>query len=73
MGLTLVTDGQSKACVAIARSLGKKGVSVAVGSDRIVNPTFFSRYVDKRIIYPSPEKMPHLFVSRLYDLSLIHI
>ncbi|RKX42235.1 MAG: hypothetical protein DRP27_09660 [Thermotogae bacterium] len=64
----LVTDGRSKASVAIVRSLGKKKIDVTVGNDKVINPAFFSIYAKKRIIYPSPEEYPNLFLSRMYDL-----
>ena len=68
MQRVLVTDGRSKASVPIVRSLGRKGIEVTAANDKKVNPAFFSKYVKNRVIYPTPEKKPDLFVSEIYEL-----
>jgi len=68
MSRILITDGRSKASLAIVRSLGKRGIEVTASDDRKINLTFFSRYVKRRVIYPSPEEYPNFFVSQMYDL-----
>jgi len=68
MSRVFVTDGRSKASVAIVRSLGKKNIEVTASNDRKINPTFLSKYVKNRVIYPSPEKTPDLFISEMYKL-----
>ncbi len=68
MKKVFVTDGRSLAALAIARSLGEKGIEVHCGEEFRYNITFFSRYVKKRIIYPSPQREPDKFVEAMLDL-----
>jgi len=60
-----VTDGRSLAALAIARSLGEKGFEVHCGEEFRYNLTFFSKYVKKRIVYPSPEKQSDQFINEI--------
>ena len=49
--------------------LGGQGlIEVIAANDRKINPTFLSKYVKNRVIYPSPEKTPNLFISEMYKL-----
>ncbi|MGA1840647.1 MAG: ATP-grasp domain-containing protein [bacterium] len=64
----LITDGYWRKTLAIIRALGKEGISLSVGERTSLSPTFFSRYVSRRIIYPSPKKRPEEFLSSLLDL-----
>lgn len=64
----LITDGRSLATLAIARSLGKKGLEIHCGEEFRNNITFFSRYITKRIIYPSPQSFPEEFVDKMLNL-----
>lgn len=64
----LITDGRSLAALAIARSLGEKGLEIHCGEEFRNNITFFSRYVTKRIVYPSPQGRPDEFVDKVLDL-----
>jgi predicted ATP-grasp superfamily ATP-dependent carboligase len=68
MKKVFVTDGRSLAALAIVRSLGQKGIEIHCGEEFKHNITFFSRYVTKRIIYPSPQKEPLKFISAMLDL-----
>jgi predicted ATP-grasp superfamily ATP-dependent carboligase len=61
----LITDGRSLAALAIARSLGEKGFEVHCGEEFYYNITFFSKYVKRKIIYPSPERYPDRFVDEM--------
>ncbi|NWG02509.1 MAG: ATP-grasp domain-containing protein [Syntrophaceae bacterium] len=61
----LVTDGHFRKTLAVVRSLGRKGVSVAVGERTYLNTSFFSKYCDRRLIYPSPRQFPDQFVEFL--------
>lgn len=67
MSRVLITDGISKASLACVRSLGAKNISVTSGSDKWLNCTFFSKYVDSRLKYPSPEKSSDLFINTIYE------
>lgn len=64
----LVTDGSKRECIAIVRSLGKKGIDVISGEDRRICCSFFSKYVKNRVIYPNPEKNPFSFMQSIYEL-----
>ena len=68
MSSVFVPDGRSIASVAIVRSLGKKGIDITSGNERRLSATAFSKYVNHRTIYPSPEKSPELFTSEMYKL-----
>jgi predicted ATP-grasp superfamily ATP-dependent carboligase len=63
-----VTDGRSLAALAIARSLGSKGIEVHCGDDFATNVTSFSRYVKHNYVYPQPEAEPERFVDFLLKL-----
>lgn len=68
MSKVFVLDGRSMASVAIVRSLGKTGKEITLGNESRISATAFSKYVKHRIIYPSPEKSPDLFTSKMYNL-----
>lgn len=61
----LVTDGRSLATLAIARSLGSKGIEVHVGEEFRYNITSFSKHVETNHVYPSPEDQPEEFIEWL--------
>lgn len=67
-GKILVTDGRSLAALAIVRSFGEKGFEVHCGDDFKNNLSSFSKYVKKRIVYPSPENKESEFMSFIVDL-----
>lgn len=58
-----VTDGISPAAQPIVESLYKRKIEVHCGESFCLNSSFFSRYVHKRVVYPSPEKDPHGFIK----------
>jgi len=64
----LVTDGRSLAALAIIRSFGEKGFEVHCGDDFKNNLSSYSRYVKKRVIYPSPDSDPAGFIKYLINL-----
>lgn len=49
-----VCDGDSKAALAITRSLGQKGVHVIVGTHMITGRALFSKYCNEIVHYPDP-------------------
>lgn len=63
MDTIFITDGRSRASLAIIRSLGMKGFNIISGESYSINPSFFSRYVKERCIYPDPRKNPDLFLE----------
>jgi len=66
-GRVFVTDGVIRRALAIARALGRSGVTVTCGEETALNPTFFSRYCHHRFKYPSPRRNPGEFVPVLLD------
>ncbi|MDG6250467.1 ATP-grasp domain-containing protein [Methanocalculus sp.] len=67
MGSVFVTDGRSRAALAIVRSLGKKGIKVIAGESMAVCSTFFSKYVQERVVYPDPDRYPEQFADFMHD------
>ena len=67
-GLTaFVTDGDQRPALAIARSLGRRGISVLVGEERPASLASASRYCAGRVTYPSPYRAPRAFEAFLLD------
>lgn len=64
MTKVLITDGRSRAALAIIRSLGRRGIKVTIG-EAFDCPSFHSKYVSERLFYPPPEKQPDIFVEHI--------
>lgn len=60
-----VTNSDARQALAIIRSLGKKGIKVTAGDCKKLSIGFFSKYCDKKVLYPSPLKNPELFKKSL--------
>lgn len=63
----LVTDGNSRAALAITRSLGRAGHTVVVGSTMPKNLAAASKFCSMRICYPDPDKYSDAFMDFLTD------
>lgn len=63
----LVTDGDSRAALAVTRSLGRAGHEVVVGSKRIRSLAGSSRYCASRICYPDPDSYGPAFLDFISD------
>lgn len=63
----LVTDGNSRAALAITRSLGKAGHFVVVGSTALKSLAAASKYCSMRICYPEPDRYGEAFMSFMAD------
>jgi predicted ATP-grasp superfamily ATP-dependent carboligase len=61
----LITDGHWAKTLAATRSLGRRGIRVTVGESTAIATTFFSRYCDRRLVYPSPQAFPEAFIEAL--------
>jgi predicted ATP-grasp superfamily ATP-dependent carboligase len=61
----LVTDGHFRKTLAVVRSLGRKGTHVTVGERTFFNTSFFSKYCNRRLVYPSPRRSPDQFIEFL--------
>lgn len=67
MSNVFVTDGRSRATPSVVRSLAKQGISVTVGESTNICSTYFSKYVNKRVIYPDPDIYPDQFADFMYE------
>jgi predicted ATP-grasp superfamily ATP-dependent carboligase len=61
----LVTDGNSRATLAITRSLGKAGHRIFVASHSAKSLAGYSKYCFKSLIYPKPELSVRRFVESI--------
>jgi len=61
----IVLDGNQRSSLAITRSLGKRGLSVAVGEERGNSLSSRSRHSVESFTYPSPARDPAGFVEAL--------
>lgn len=67
MPKVFVTDAQQHKSLPIIRTLGRKGISVTAGDDNRFSFSFFSKYCAKSIVYPSPIRLPELFIEWLIN------
>ncbi|HPZ06808.1 MAG TPA: ATP-grasp domain-containing protein [Candidatus Eremiobacteraeota bacterium] len=65
MSGVFVTDGRWHKTLAVVRSLGKKNINVTCGDSTNLCSSFFSRYCNKKILYPSVKKNPKKFIEFL--------
>jgi predicted ATP-grasp superfamily ATP-dependent carboligase len=56
-----VTDGDQRPALAIARSLGRRGVCVLVGAEQSVSLASSSKYCARQVVYPSPYRHSEAF------------
>jgi len=61
----LVLDGMWNKTLSAVRSLGQKGIKVAVGEATRLTTSHFSRYASRRLVYPSPTARPDAFMDWL--------
>lgn len=62
----LVTDGRSRASLAIVRSLGRRGIKVTSG-EAFTCSSFYSKYAT-RSLYPDPDNYPDLFIQKITEV-----
>lgn len=73
----LVTDGNSRASLAITRSLGAYGYDIFVGEKNILSLASSSKYCHQAIKYPDPVLYPEEFLEKIasivntYDIDLL--
>ncbi|MCU7865375.1 MAG: ATP-grasp domain-containing protein [Candidatus Thiodiazotropha sp. (ex Lucinoma borealis)] len=73
----LVTDGNSRASLAITRSLGAYGYNIFVGDKNELSLASSSKYCHQAIKYPDPVLYPEEFLEKLasivntYDIDLL--
>ena len=59
----IVTDGNERSALAVARSLGRRGVPVFVGAEASSSLAGVSRYCRESFVYPNPWTAPDEFKS----------
>jgi len=67
-----ITDGHWRKSLAAVRALGRKGIGVTVGESTRLNTAAFSRYCNRKIVYPSPFFMQSRFVDFMRTELLRH-
>jgi len=67
MKTVLLTNGQQRKTLAVARSLGKRGIRVITSDETYMNPTGFSKYCHKSLVYPNPKTYPEKFYNWLCE------
>jgi len=63
-----VTDGAERTSLAIARSLGKKGIEAHVGESYRGSTTALSKYCKRSFIYPDPQIDCNEFIEWLIGI-----
>ncbi|MEW8027528.1 MAG: ATP-grasp domain-containing protein [Candidatus Thiodiazotropha sp.] len=70
----LVTDGNSRAALAITRSLGSKGYEIFVGEREKQSLASSSKYCTEAVLYPDPVTEYDQFCNKIRDLVInLHI
>ena len=65
----LVTNGEAKSALTVARSLASRGIEVHAGAETRIAITLWSRFVSRRHMLPSSLKEPGEFVDELVRLQ----
>ncbi len=61
----LITDGNTRSALAIARSLGGRGNRIIMASDHPRSIAFYSKHCDQRFLYPSPIDDKEAFIESI--------
>lgn len=64
----LILDAEMQCALPVIESLHKNGFKVTAASPKRINMGFFSRYVDKRLLYPSPVNQADAFLEKIFEL-----
>lgn len=67
MKTVLLTNAQQRKTLVVARSLGKRGVRIITADETRLNPTGFSKYCYKSLVYPNIKKYPDKFYNWLVN------
>ncbi len=65
MGRVLILDGMWNKSLAAVRSFGRRGFFVAAGERTRFSTALFSRFCQRRLVYPSPLENPEGFLEYL--------
>jgi predicted ATP-grasp superfamily ATP-dependent carboligase len=72
MPTVFVTNGQMRQALAAVRSLGRNGFTVICGESTRFATSFASKYVDERVVYPSPDHDLKAFVRFMKEYLIDH-
>jgi len=64
----LILDAEMQCALPVLEALRRRGFHVTAGSLKRVNMGFFSRYANRRVLYPPPKDSPEAFVERIVEL-----
>lgn len=67
MKTVLLTNGQQRKTLVVARSLGKKDIKVIISEETRFNTAAFSKYCYKSLVYPKIRDNPEKFYSWLVN------
>ena len=65
----LITNGEAKSALTVARALASHGIEVHVGAEKRIAITLWSRFVARRHLVPSSLKQPQAFAEELVRLQ----
>jgi len=65
----IVLDGDQRSALAVTRSLGRKGIQVAVGAEKTPSLSSRSRYCARSFVYPSPYRDPAGFLEAVRNFA----
>jgi len=65
----LILDAEMQCSLPVLESLRKRGFDVTAASYKRINMGFFSKYPQRRILYPDPKKFPTAFKERIISLA----
>ena len=68
----LILDAEMQCALPVLEALRRRGFDVTAGSHKRVNMGFFSRYPNRRVVYPPPQRLPVEFVARIVELARAH-
>lgn len=65
----LILDAEMQCALPVLEALRRGGYQVTAASYKRVNMGFFSRYPNRRVLYPAPKEFPEAFVERIAQLA----
>jgi len=61
----ILLDGNQRSALSITRSLGKKGITIIAGDEKVPSLSSCSKYCFQSFSYPSPYKKPDAFIQSI--------
>ena len=63
----LILDSQNQNTLAIVRHLGKQGHYVAVVGSKLLSLSFYSKFINRKLVFPDLKEDPQLYVESLLN------